>query len=281
MNYSKSHPVIKWKPIQPIVPLYRYLNISTAEKTSENTLDLDISLDSKHANLPKETLGSHLITKIPRPQSAVFRSRPSFKVNTLNLSKEFHNQSSGNKQERINLVQKLKRMCNTRSAQLFEDVAKEVDIEKDQIISNELANQVKQLWDEAYLVKRELPVEEKEQNKVIEAETKKDRPQSAVKKTIISKFNHIIVPGLNRPSSAAVLSVIHEGKHSSSNGFPIVDSEIQYYKKPCNLQLFHLQLKDKRRNSGFKGNVVRKVKRKKISRAMTTETNKSVSSGTH
>lgn len=245
LSSSQSQQALQWRSLRPTTA-----NCLVNMKKLE---EIEISFDGEHANLPRETLGSRLSLTIPRPQSALTKPKPAFKVNTQVLSKEFTQIPYGNKAERQHLAQKLKKLCKTRSSQLFEEAVKP---EKVEIFTETLASQVKRLWQDENL-------QEFDSFPSSHSEIKPLRPQSAYKKPQIhSKQSHIFIPSLNRPNSASFLTVIPEKTHASTSTFPIIESDYKFYKKACDLKVFTIDLNDKINNNGFKGKRVRTKKLK-------------------
>ena len=262
LNSSQSHKVIKWTSNRPGTAINEYLKNPTYPTQSAKTIDINISIDSVHANLPKDTLGSRLMSKLPRPKTATVKLNPSFKVNTFSLSKEFLPASNDNKQERIDLIHKLRKFCNTRSAQLLENTIKEEKIIKNNTNKDLIITEVKKIWDGFDFQRINIESFQDKSVSIETSENKITRPASAVKTSKSNiKLNHIIVPGLNtRPESATLLTIIPEHKLTNREMYPIDANELKYYKRPCDLKLFNIELADnKKKSSGFRGKFVKRM----------------------
>lgn len=208
--HSASRSSIVWNP-RPTTAL-----VAIPENKPAN-LSIDLSTDNEHASLPKETLGSRLSFKMPRPLSAFQNPSPAFKINTQVLSKACKPETTPNNIQpknsfsHISLAKKLRGLCNTRSFKLLEDCIKEKEIKKPESIANE----IKEIWERPHNVPKE----------------KKMRPQSAAFK--VTKTNHVYLPGFEKNK----LPVIPENKKMELDKLGIAEEDMKYLKKTCEIKV--------------------------------------------
>ncbi|OMJ93249.1 hypothetical protein SteCoe_3829 [Stentor coeruleus] len=255
---SQSHNAIKWTPGRPLTDLtYQAHN----ENQSNKELIAELSLDSPHAKLPKESLGSRLSNTVTRPQTAILKARPTFKINTLVMPKSSTSQYIDNKKERIDLIKKLQKLCNTRSLKLFEDNIKDEYIPKIEY-QNTLAIEVKRIWDKNDQLSYQNKFSDSTKSEDMKNQIRKIRPLSAAKNCkSFHHINHIFIPGLDKINSDS-LPIIPESRDKGMDSLGIESSELKFFKKPCDIKVFNFNMKEKPPISGFKGKLVKKKRRR-------------------
>ncbi|OMJ91256.1 hypothetical protein SteCoe_6234 [Stentor coeruleus] len=255
---SQSNNAIKWTPGRPLTALtYQAQN----KNQSNKELIAELSFDSPHAKLPKESLGSRLSNTVSRPQSAIIKARPTFKVNTMVIPKTNITQYTDNKKERIDLIKKLQKFCNTRSLKLFEDNIKEEYIPKIEY-QNTLAIEVKRIWDKNDCISYQNKILDSTKYEDLKNQTRKIRPLSAAKSgKSFHRINHFFIPGLDKINSDD-LSIIPESKDKGLDSLGIDSSELKFFKKPCDIKIFNFNINQKPPISGFKGKLVKKNRRR-------------------
>lgn len=255
---SQSNNAIKWTPGRPLTALtYQAQN----ENQSNKDLIAELSFESPHAKLPKESLGSRLRNTVTRPQSAIIKARPTFKVNTLVMPKPNTTQYIDNKKERIDLIKKLQKFCNTRSLKLFEDNVKDEYIPKIEY-HNTLAIEVKRIWEKNDHISYQNKFPDSKKYEDLKNQTRKIRPLSAAKSNkSFHHVNHIFIPGLDKINSDS-LPIIPESKDKGLDSLGIDSSELKFFKKPCDIKVFNFNMKEKPPISGFKGKLVKKKRRR-------------------
>ena len=205
--------------------------------------------------MPKDTLGSHLSNTLPRPQSGIIKAKPTFKINTQTFSLTSKAEILDNKQERIDLIQKLRKICNTRSFKLLEDVVKAEKKEKTEENNNDIKTEVKKIWQTTDIQKKQLSDD-------FFFSFQENYRQNIRNNSVTEiKSSPVIVPGPNcKKYSDNHLFPIPETKIYESGPFKIDPNQLKFYKKACEIKNFNLNLETPQKNTGFKGKLIFKSK---------------------
>jgi hypothetical protein len=282
LNKSESQKLIKCKGPRPLTAIIESLYKSPSEMLKD--IDLNSDIDPTTV-LPKESSGSKLYTAMPRPQTASVKAKPTLKINTISLSKALQPSQIDNKQERIDLIHKLRTICNTRSSKLLEDTSQDKKQSKAQYQSDEFVYEIKKIWDGMKLgkinpgaYKKSFSSQKFEGVKDAKINEGVNKNKAFEVEKFNSNLNYISIPGLSRPDSDAELPVILESKNSNNEKnekishirlrskdmnlkqIIIKSSDLKYYRKLCDIKEFSLDLKEKNITKGFKGRTLKKKK---------------------
>ena len=210
---SNSQSSLVWKP-RPSTAIF------PPTSASNMNVSIEQSIDSDHAALPKDSLGSRMTYTVTRPMSAVLKPKPAYEVNTKVLSKlyecneEILSKVPVNKFERFSLGQRLRNICNTRSFKLLEDSVKQ-DLISQPKPKESLISEIKEIWGKTCNSSNPIKL----------------RPQTAGYRPVKTVY----LPGVEKQS----LAPIPEKKDYilDPDRLDIAEEDMKYFKKTCEIKV--------------------------------------------